>query len=217
VSRIRVLIVDDHPILSEGLRSLLSAQEDMEVVGLAQNGEQGITCVSELHPDVVVMDIAMPGMNGIQATQVIRERYPETRVLILTQREDGQYVIPLLRMGASGIVLKRALVSDLVAALRAVAQGESFLYPTVASAVVEKIKERAELPRGTITALTPRERQVLERIIMGEKNAEIASVLSVSVKTVEFHRANLMSKFGVHCVVDLVREALRQHIVDDCS
>ena len=215
MSKIRVLIVDDHPIFVEGLRALLTAHDDIDVVGLAQDGGQAIARVAELRPDVVVMDIAMPGMNGIEATRAIRQQYPETRVLILTQREDGQYVMPLLRIGASGIVLKRALVADLITALRAVARGETFLYPSVASAVVEKLNRRIEFSERTLAPLTPRERQVLEHVIMGKTNAQIAGILAVSVKTVEFHRTNLMSKFGVHNAVDLVRQAYTHGLVED--
>ncbi len=213
ISKTRVLVVDDHPILCEGIRSLVSSCDDIQVVGQAPDGQAAVESVAELRPDVVIMDIAMPRMNGIEATRLIRTRYPETRVLILTQHEDQQYVLPLLKAGASGIVLKRALVSDLIHALRTVARGGTFLYPSLAGMVVDEINRRdsdcAVVPRP----LTAREKEILDHIVQGETSSEIALALSLSVKTVEFHRANLMNKMGVHRVVDLVREAMRHGLV----
>lgn len=213
MARIRVLIVDDHPILLEGLRALLLPQTDMQVVGQAQDGRQAIAQVDMLRPDIVVMDIGMPEMNGIEATRVIRQQHPKTRVLILTQHEDREYVLPLLKAGASGIVVKRALVADLITALRVVAQGDTFLHPSVATAVVEEIGQLSQASQVTVDLLTARERQVLERIVMGQTNTRIAVELSISVKTVEFHRANLMSKLRVHSVAELVRDALKHGLV----
>lgn len=213
MSKTRVLIVDDHPILVEGLRVLLSSQADIEVVGQAQDGEEAVAQVARLRPDIVIMDIGMPKMNGIEATRVIRRQHPETRVLILTQHEDNEYVLPLLKAGAAGIVLKRALVADLITALRVVMQGDTFLYPAVATTVVESIGQR-NAADDAADLLTAREQQVLQHIVMGKTNAQIAVELSISIKTVEFHRANIMGKLGVHSVADLVRDALMRGLVD---
>ncbi len=214
MAKIRVLVVDDHAILREGLRALLSYYDDIEVVGEAQDGAEAVTRVAEILPDVVLMDIAMPGMNGLDATRIIRNQFPETHVLILTQHEDPQYVVPLLQAGASGFVTKRALGNDLINALRVVARGETFLYPTAATTVVEEIRRRSETAPITPDALTPRELEILQHIVAGQTNAQMAAVLSISVKTVEWHRANLMSKLDVHSVADLVRYALEHELTD---
>ncbi len=212
MAKIHVLLVDDHAILREGLRALLSYYDDIEVVGEAQDGAESLVRVRELQPDVVLMDIAMPGMNGLEATRLIREQHPQTRVLILTQHEDPQYVLPLLEAGASGFVTKRALGNDLITALRVVARGETFLYPTAATAVVDEIRRRREDAAVSPESLTPRELEILDHIVAGETNAQTAAALSISVKTVEWHRANLMSKLDVHSVADLVRYALEHEL-----
>lgn len=215
MTRTRALIVDDHPILCAGIQSLLSSCEDIEVVGEAQNGEQALARVEELRPDVVIMDIAMPKMNGIEAARLIHRKYPDTRVLILTQHEEQQYVLPLLKAGVSGIVLKRALVADLINALRMVIRGETFLYPSLATAMVDAINQQDSSSAAGHSSLTLREKEILERIVVGETTPEIAAALNLSVKTVEFHRANLMTKMGARNVADLVREALRHGIVEN--
>jgi DNA-binding NarL/FixJ family response regulator len=208
MGKIRVFLVDDHALMCEGLRALLSYYSDVEVVGDVRDGAQAIAQVGQLRPDVVLMDIAMPGMNGIDATRVICEKYPDTRVLIVTQHDDRQYVVPLLQAGASGYILKRALGSDLVSALRAVARGETYLHPDVSAALVEEVRYPTE-------SLTPREQEILEHIVRGETNSQIADNLSLSVKTVEWHRSNLMSKLDAHNAAELVRIALQYGLVDD--
>jgi DNA-binding NarL/FixJ family response regulator len=160
------------------------------------------------------MDIAMPGMNGLEATRLIRERFPQIRVLILTQHEDPQYVLPSLQAGASGFVSKRALGNDLITALRVVARGETFLFPTAATMVVEEIRRRRDETALTPEALTPRELEILQLIVAGKTNLQMAAELSISVKTVEWHRSNLMSKLDVHTVADLVRYALEHELTE---
>ena len=211
---IRILLVDDHAILRDGLQALLSYYPDVEVVGEAEDGLQAIECVERLSPDIVLMDIAMPVMNGLEATRSIRQRYPETRVLILTQYEDQPYVLPLLRAGVSGYVLKRALGADLINAVRAVARGESFLYPSVANIVLEQLRQHEKATKQDDKALTPREQEILRRVASGETSRQIALALNISVKTVEWHRGNLMSKLEVRSVAELVRYAIEHGLTD---
>jgi DNA-binding NarL/FixJ family response regulator len=212
VSKIRVLLTDDHAILVEGLRAYLSYYDDVEVVGEAHDGAEALASVAELRPDIVLIDIAMPGINGITATRLIREQYPQTRVLVLTQHEEKQYVLALLRAGASGYILKRALGSDLINALRTVAGGGTFLYPPVATTLVEEMRRQAEGTPTMLESLTPRESEILKCIARGQTNSQIATILSISVKTVEWHRSNLMSKLDAHGVADLVRYALEHKL-----
>jgi two-component system response regulator NreC len=208
MSEIRVLLADDHAILSEGLRALLNHYDDVEVVGEARDGNEALARVAELRPDVVLMDIAMPGMNGIEATRLIREQHPHTRVLVLSQHGERQYVLALLQAGASGYLLKRALGSDLIGAVRTVARGETYLHPAVSTVLVEEMRHRSE-------PLTPREQEILQHIVRGQTSPQIAAGLSLSVKTVEWHRSNLMSKLNVHNTAELVRVALQCGLVVD--
>lgn len=215
MSKIRVLLVDDHTILRVGLRSFLGYYDDIQVVGEASDGAAAVALVKELQPDVVLMDIAMPGVNGIQATRLIREQYPETKVLILSQYKDPQYVLPLLRAGASGYILKDALGTDLLNALRGVARGETFLGPSIVKVLAEEVRHPGEVKEDTADTLTPRERQILRFIAQGQTNAQIAELLSISLNTVEWHRANVMNKLGAHTGADLVRYALQHGFADD--
>jgi DNA-binding NarL/FixJ family response regulator len=212
-----VLLADDHAILREGLRALLARYADIEVVGEASDGVEAVRQVEELRPDVVVMDIAMPGKNGLEATREIRENYPETQVLILTQHEDRQYVLPLLQAGAMGYVLKRALGADLATAVRTVARGEAFLYPSVATTVAQEVRHPSNGSGPVHECLTTREREILMHVAMGETNPQIGAALSISAKTVEWHRGNLMSKLGAHTVADLVRYALQHGYVPETT
>jgi len=214
MDRIRVLLVDDHTIMREGLRALLSYYEDVEIVGEARSGEEAVSRVDDLRPDVVLMDIAMPGITGIEATREIKARSPETQVLVLSQHEERQYVLPVVDAGAAGYLLKRTVGTDLIFALRAVAQGESFLSPLAASILVEECRRRPDAKPAVGAELTSREREILRLIARGLTNQEIARELMLSPKTVEWHRMNLMSKAGAHNAVELTRYALRRHLVD---
>jgi DNA-binding NarL/FixJ family response regulator len=209
---IRVLIVDDHAILREGLRALLSYYDDVEVVGEAQDGGDALRLVEAVHPDIVLMDIAMPGMNGLEATRKIHDQFPGTQVLVLTQYEDWQYVMPLLKAGAAGFILKKALGEDLISAIRAIARGESFLYPPVAKVVLEQIQQGGEAAQIQNEELTVREREILSHIVSGLTNRQIAQSLSLSIKTVEWHRGNIMEKLGARSVAELVQYALKQDL-----
>jgi DNA-binding NarL/FixJ family response regulator len=210
-SLIRVLIVDDHAILREGLRALLSYYPDIEVVGEAEDGAQAIALLENLLPDVVLMDIAMPGMSGLEATRRIRQEYPSVRILILTQYEDQTYVLPLLHAGASGYVPKRALGADLTNAIRLVAKGGSFLYPPIATQTLQQLNVENN---STGNVLTQREQEILRQVVMGKTSSQIAVEMKISIKTVEWHRNNIMHKLHVESVAELVRYAIQQGLVD---
>lgn len=211
---IRVLLVDDHTMFREGVRVLLSDYEDIEVVGEAANGREAIDKVTQLHPDVVLLDIAMPGLGGLEATIEIRKLEPECRVLILTQYDNREYVFPILKAGATGYLLKHADPADLVSAIRAVHAGGSFLDPPVAKAVLDRYLAQGEIPGDPHETLSDRERQVLRLVAEGHTNKEIAALLVLSVKTVMGHRANLMEKLGIHNRTELVKYAIRHGLIE---
>ncbi len=213
MSKISVLLVDDHAILRAGLRALLETYPDIEVVGEAGDGEEAICQVRKLRPDVVLMDVAMPEMNGLAATRHILAENPYARVLILTQYGNKEYVLPLLQAGASGYVLKQAADTDLITAIRAVQQGQSFLYPPVAKLLLEAYVSPQE-PTDPYERLTPREREVLIFIAQGCTNREIADILHISPKTVDVHRMRLMQKLDLHSVAEITRYAIRRGLVD---
>jgi two-component system response regulator NreC len=212
-----VVIADDHAIVREGVRMILSAHSDIQVVGEAGSGDQAVAMAQTLRPEVVIMDISMPGMSGIEATQQIRQRAADVNVLALTMHEDEHYVFQLLKAGASGYVLKRAAATDLVDAVRAAARGEAFLYPSVAKTVVTdylRRLERGEAERKPYDGLTEREREVLALIAEGHTNQEIAGRLFISIKTVQTHRAHIFEKLGLHDRTELVRYAIRVGLIE---
>jgi two-component system, NarL family, response regulator NreC len=213
---IRLLLADDHAVVRSGLRLLLDSQPDMRIVGEAENGRETVRLVSELEPDVVLMDIEMPDMNGIEATRQIKETTAKTAVLALTMYEDDQYFFEMLRAGAAGYVPKRAAPDELVTAIRAVSRGEVFLYPSLAGRLVQDYFQRVDTgEQSTMTDdLTPREQEVLTLIAEGLSNGEIAQDLVISVKTVDRHRENIMRKLNLHNRVDLVKYALRKGLID---
>ncbi len=214
MSKIRLLLVDDHQIVRAGLRMLFQAESDMEIVGEVDTGEDALRAVGELKPDVVIMDVAMPGMSGIEATRRIKEISPDTAVLAVTMHEDEQYFFEMLNAGASGYVPKRAAPDDLVSAIRVVSQGEVFLYPSLAKYLVKDFLHRVEsggVPAGE--ELTPREREVLTYIAEGYTNREIADALVISVKTVDRHRENIMRKLNLHSRVELVKYAIEKGLI----
>jgi|YNPNPStandDraft_1061719.scaffolds.fasta_scaffold01965_11 two-component system response regulator NreC len=213
---IRLMLVDDHAVVRAGLRMLLEAEPDMLIVAEAADGKEAIALAQETRPDVIVMDISLPDMNGIEATRQIRARCPETAVLALTVHEDSQYFFQMLGAGASGYVPKRAAADDLVAAIRVVHRGEVFLYPSVAKVLVRSYLGQAG-PTAAVPdeeRLTPREEEVLIRIAEGLTNQEIAEQLVLSVKTVDRHRENIMRKLKLHRRAELVKYAIERGLIE---
>lgn len=209
--KIRLLLVDDHEIVRAGLRMLFLAEEDMEIVAEAASGEEALQAVARLQPDVVIMDVAMSEMNGIEATRRIKARSPGTVVLALTMHEDEQYFFEMLAAGAAGYIPKRAAPADLVSAIRVVSQGNVFLYPSLAKLLVTDFKQRAVPGQSSAASvLTPREQEVLTLIAEGYTNREIAETLVISVKTVDRHRENIMNKLDLHSSVALVKYAIER-------
>ena len=214
MSKIRLLLVDDHQVVRAGLRMLFQAEKDMEIVGEVDSGEEALKAVRDLQPDVVLMDVVMSGMSGIEATRRIKEASSETAVLALTMHEDEQYFFEMLQAGAAGYVPKRAAPDDLVSAIRVVSRGNIFLYPTLAELLVKDYLQRVEAnPASASKELTPREREVLSYIAEGHTNREIAESLVISVKTVDRHRENIMRKLNLHNRVELVKYAIEKGFI----
>ena len=216
MTNIRILLADDHAVVRSGLRMLLEAQPDFEIVGEAETGTEAVAMVDELHPDAVLMDIQMPDLNGIEATKIIKEKSPETAVLALTMHEDDHYFFEMLHAGASGYVLKRAAPDEVVQAIRTVCRGEVFLHPMMAKRLVTDYINRADKNESekAYSNLTPREQEVLTLIAEGYSNAEIANDLYISIKTVDRHRENIMRKLNMHSRIDLVKYAIRTGLID---
>jgi len=213
--RIKVLVADDHTILRDGICALLALAEDMEVVGEASNGSEALEMVGKLNPDVVIMDIAMPIMNGLEAMLRLHKEFPRTRVLVLTQYDDREYVLPAIQAGALGFISKVAASSELISGIRSVYRGDSFLSPSVAKFLVQEYQHEGSLEDryDPYQQLTDREREILKLIAEGYTTRQIAEMLVVSMKTVEGHRSNLMAKLDIHDRIGLVKYALRKGII----
>lgn len=209
---IKVVLADDHAILRDGLKMVLDAQPGVAVVGEAEDGRQALDLVERIHPDVVVMDIAMPNMNGAEATRQITRRFPDVKVVILTMHENRQYLLQIINAGAAACVLKRSAGTELVTAIKAVVRGESYFSPAMAAMLLDDYRgmlqrEHEEDP------LTEREREVLQLVAEGKTNQEIADLLVLSIKTVQTHRAHIMEKLDAHDRTDLVKYAIRKGII----
>ncbi len=213
--KIAVLVADDHRILREGIKSLLANDPDMEVVGEAADGAEAVAKAQQLSPDVVLMDITMPGLNGLEATRQIKRLMPAIKVLVLTMHENNQYIGQFLRSGASGYVLKDTCAYDLVGAIRTVHQGDVVLYPSIARKLLEEYLQKVDTEEAAegCDGPTEREREVLTMIAEGRSNKEIADALSLSIRTVQTHRSNLMAKLHMHDRTELVRYAIRKGLI----
>ena len=213
--KIRVLLADDHRMMREGIRALLEREEDILVVGEAGDGREAVKLAIRLQPDVVVMDVSMPRLNGIEATRQIRRDCPDVRVLILTVHESEDDVAQLLVAGASGYIIKRAGGDELVSAIRAVRQGEAFLHPSIAKVVIQDYVRRLEEGErlGAHDVLTNREIEILQLIAEGYTSREIADLLHLSIKTVQNHRTKIMNKLDLHDRGELIKYAIQQGII----
>ena len=207
----RVLLADDHTVVRHGFRRILEAQPDFEVVGEVSNGREAVEAAKTLLPDVIIMDVTMPELNGIEATRRIGEAAPKTRVLALSMHRDSVYVREILRAGAKGYLLKDSSEADLISAVRSVAQGEGYLSPSVSEAVLTDYRKHVTNP---IDLLSTREREVLQWIAEGKTNKEIATGLNLSVYTVEAHRGKIMEKLNLHSAGEMVRFAIRNGLID---
>ena len=215
MSKITLILADDHILVRSGLRMLLEAQPDMEIIAEVENGRQAVEQTLALRPDVVLMDVMMPDMNGIEATKIIKAAVPETAVMALTMYEDEQYFYEMLKAGASGYVPKRAAPEILVSAIHDVARGEIFLYPEMAAQLVKNyIQKESDDDSSALSELTPRELEVIKLIADGLTNQEIGERLGISFKTVDRHRENIMRKLDVHSRIDLVKFAIREGLID---
>ena len=211
---IRVLLADDHTIVRQGLRALLQTQPDLLVVAEAADGMAAVAAAVAHRPDVAVLDLTMPLLDGIGATEQIQRLAPDTRVLILSMHEDPAYVRPAVRAGADGFLVKGSGLGDLVAAIRAVAAGQAFFSPAVAAVLLDQVRARRDAPTGEAdNHLTHREREVLVLVAQGRSSPEIALDLGISVKTVEGHRGKIMQKLAIHEVASLVRYAVRNGFI----
>jgi DNA-binding NarL/FixJ family response regulator len=215
MNKIRILLADDHTILREGISSLLNDEADMQVIGEAEDGRTAVKMACEQMPDVVLMDIGMPLLNGLEATRQIKRDCPGVKVLILTMHENEEYIRQVLASGAMGYILKDAAARDLLDAIRAVHRGEAVLSPAITRLVIEDYLRWGEIQPGNLpNVLTPREQEVLQLIAEGYKNKEIADILNISIKTVQSHRTNLMQKLDLHNRGDLVKYAIQKKIIE---
>jgi DNA-binding NarL/FixJ family response regulator len=212
--RLRLLLVDDHALVREGLRALLTSDSRFEVVGEASEGETALSAADSLHPDIVVMDVSLPGLNGVQATRQIKARHPNMRVVALTVHEEGGYLRSLLDAGASAYVLKRSASHELVRALQVVGEGGTYLDPGMAGQLVGRLVRN--VPQvGAAPGLSDRETEVVKLVARGYSNKEVAAKLDVSVKTVETYRYRAIEKLGLRGRADLVRYAIEQRWLDE--
>jgi two-component system response regulator NreC len=216
MTKIRVLVADDHTIVREGVRILLEAQPDIQVVGEAADGQEALARVRELQPDIVLIDIAMPNLNGMEATRAIKRDYPQVQIIALTMYESDEYFFQILNAGASGYILKKAASADLLAAIRAVYAGEVFLYPSVARRLVSDYLSRVKSgeEKSSYDGLTAREREVLKLIAEGHTNQAIADRLVISPSTVQTHRTRIMQRLNLHNRAELIQYAMRKGLLD---
>jgi two-component system response regulator NreC len=213
MTRIRVLVADDHTIVRQGLVGILKSSDDVEVVGEAADGAEAVEKAAKLKPDVVVLDVSMPHLSGLEAARRIRETLPATRILVLTMHDDEEYVLKMVRAGASGYLLKDSAGSELIAGIRALKAGKVYFGPHASRALADAYQSDRPLPEDPYERLTDREREVFQLVVEGKTNSQIADMLCISPKTVDNHRTRLMEKLGVHGTADLVRFAAKHKLL----
>jgi two-component system response regulator NreC len=215
LDKIRVLLAEDHTIVRQGLRSILDGREGIQVVGEAKDGREAVEKAQQLQPDIVLMDLSMPLLSGLEATRQIKSQCPQIEVLVLTMHADEEYVFQILQAGASGYLLKQSAVGELVTAIQVVCEGNSYLSPAISRKIVDEYVRQAR-EQGKVDPyeqLTDREREVLHLIAEGHSTQEIAELLFISPKTVRGHRSSLTEKLGLHSNAELTRYAIRKGIV----
>ena len=215
MGKIKVLIADDHTILRQGIKALLDNQLGIEVIGEAKDGREALTLIERLLPDVILMDIAMPGLNGLEATRRIKKKFPKIKVLVLTMYTNEEYVFQILNAGANGYLVKETAFQDLISAITAVYRDEAFMSPSISKKVINRYTQRVRETNDTACdILTTREREILQLIAEGSSGKKIAEALFISPKTVETHRTHIMDKLNIHNRTDLIKYAIRKGIVD---
>jgi two-component system, NarL family, response regulator NreC len=212
---LKILLVDDHTIVRQGLKALLEAYSGFTIVGEAENGREAVKKAQELNPDIVIMDIAMPVLNGLEATRQIKKALPDTRVLALTMYNDEEYVFQILKSGASGYLIKETAANELITAILSIKSGNPFFSPSISRKIMESYlnEDEDKKSKGESDKLTNREKEVLQLIAEGYTNNEIGNLMNISVKTVETHRAHVMSKLDIHDVAGLIKYAIRKGLV----
>ncbi|MCK5010585.1 MAG: response regulator transcription factor [Deltaproteobacteria bacterium] len=213
--KIKVVVADDHTILRQGIKALLDNQEGIEVMGEAKDGREAIKTIEELLPDVILMDIAMPGLNGLEATRRIKKKFPKTKVVVLTMHANEEYIFQILNAGADGYLVKETAFQDLISAINAVHKGEAFMSPSISKKVMTDYIQRAQGEEKVgFDTLTTREREILQLVAEGNSNKKIAEALFISPKTVETHRAHIMDKLNIHDRAGLIKYAIRKGMIN---
>ncbi len=211
MDKVKILIVDDHALLREGIRALLGVHDEIEIVGEASDGNESIQKALEFTPDVILMDLVMPGMNGLEAIHHLRKKIPAAKVLVLTQHETKAYILSAVKAGAAGYIPKKALSSELLTAIRTVHMGDSYLYSSATKALMEDYQQRVE--REPYDRLTAREREILKLVASGQTSREISDILHISLKTVQGHRLKITKKLGLGNRTELIKYAMRKGLV----
>jgi DNA-binding NarL/FixJ family response regulator len=214
MSKLRLLIAEDHAIVREGIKGLLAGNPAFDVVGEAPDGVEALRMLQELNPDILILDISMPNLDGLSVTKQAKKKHPDLKIIILTIHDGSEYIYQVFKNGADGYVLKEAAYEELLAAIEAVTHDKKFLSPGVSGDVIQRYLEHPQTQANPLDSLTPKEREVLTLITDGRSNKEMADLLFVSVKTIEFHRTNIMKKLDIHNQAELIRFGINSSLID---